>query len=297
MGISDDIKPKNAPKPKSVEEFNDPKLGDSDGQLANENNTDENDATEIKIDKSGINKPVFDDLYPPLPEQDIERDNKISKKENRTEAAQDIVKHQPHKAFHDHYHAPENQHKKPLLLIFIISVFVLALIAVLIWQNIDQIKTTLHINSNDSSSTNDQTPSSSGVEIVPGQDYTSTNDSAVPATDSSTPDSSSTPSASNSNATPSPSALSGLKVSVLNGNGISGSAATVKDTLVAAGYTIDRVANASNFAYQSTTIYYATGKKPEADALAQVLSSRTVVLYLNNAVVGSRDIVVVVGKK
>ena len=83
---------------------------------------------------------------------------------------------------------------------------------------------------------------------------------------------------------------------VLNGNGISGSASSVRDQLVAAGFVVDKVANASRFTYTKTTIYFKTGKDAEAELVKSALTGHDVESFNNDAVVGDYDVIVVVGK-
>lgn len=89
---------------------------------------------------------------------------------------------------------------------------------------------------------------------------------------------------------------SSLKISVLNGNGITSSAKEVKTILEAAGYIVSNVSNALKFSYINTSIYYNVNKLDEAEDLKSVLTNRTCDLYENSSVAGSYDIVVVVGK-
>ena len=84
-------------------------------------------------------------------------------------------------------------------------------------------------------------------------------------------------------------------ISVLNGNGISGSAKVVKTTLETAGFSVSHVGNALKFSYLNTEIFYNTGKIAEAEDMKSVLTSRTVEIFENSSVAGNYDIVVVVG--
>lgn len=90
---------------------------------------------------------------------------------------------------------------------------------------------------------------------------------------------------------------SSVKVSVLNGNGIAGSAAGVKTTLITAGYTVSNLSNAKVFTYATTMIYYKTGKAEYATDIKNTLTSRTVEIKESNAIAGSYDLVVVAGAK
>lgn len=123
-----------------------------------------------------------------------------------------------------------------------------------------------------------------------GNDYTSQN-----AANSSADSTNQSQNAATTPATPSID-KSQITIEVLNGNGISGSASSVRDTLVAAGFNVDRVANAYSFSYQTSQIYYKTGKNAEADLVKSTLSSRQCDLLNDDSVVGNYDIVVVVGQ-
>ena len=86
-----------------------------------------------------------------------------------------------------------------------------------------------------------------------------------------------------------------LNISVLNGNGISGSAKEVKTMLESVGFSISHVGNALKFSYVNTNIYYNNGKVTEAEDLKNALLNRTCELFENSSVTGNYDMVVVVG--
>lgn len=88
-----------------------------------------------------------------------------------------------------------------------------------------------------------------------------------------------------------------IKVSILNGNGIKGSAAGVKTALETAGYTISNLSNAKVFTYTNTKIYHKTGKSDYAKDIKKTLSDRTVEIEESNSIAGSYDLVIVVGAK
>jgi len=90
---------------------------------------------------------------------------------------------------------------------------------------------------------------------------------------------------------------SSVKVSVLNGNGIAGSAAGIKTTLTAAGYTISNLSNAKVFTYATTMVYYKTGKTEYATDIKNTLTSKTVEIKESNTIAGVYDLVVVAGAK
>ena len=317
MGISDDIKPKKAtekmPDPAAVEIVEEPEETPSqkpEGQV------------EIPIDKSGHNKPVLDDISDSSEEEQEDVDESFSQIKSRAHKAlpakdeihekqtsEDLLEDEPpvdrkdsFKSFAE-YH--REQPRKSHLLTVIIVLFVVLLAVLLVLQNYDQIKKLFGKGS--SSGSTSQTQSNPSVEVISNQDKDSDTTPATTAT-TSTSNSSTETTASSSTATTTPTATSTatpaaavrapstLKMKVLNGNGITGSAASVKDTLVAAGYVIPGVSNASKFTYTVTEIYYNTGLKAEADAVATVLSSRKTEVVENATVTGSYDIVVVVGK-
>lgn len=174
----------------------------------------------------------------------------------------------------------------------------MASIAALITQNYGSLAD-FFSNSQDLSSDSSQ---EKGVEIISSQDYTDSSEqqnaeSTIPnntqntTTETATVQPQAAPSTASETAT-----NASVKLRVLNGNGISGSAATIKDILVAAGYTVDKVSNATNFNYTNTTIYYNTGKSAQAESVKKTLSSYSVVLYENPGVTKTYDIIVVAGK-
>ena len=86
-----------------------------------------------------------------------------------------------------------------------------------------------------------------------------------------------------------------LNISVLNGNGISGSAKEVKTTIESAGFSVSHVGNALKFSYINTEIYYNIGKVTEAEDLKSVITNRIVGISENSSITGNYDMVVVVG--
>lgn len=163
--------------------------------------------------------------------------------------------------------------------------FAIIIIGIIIYQNYTDIRLSLSQVPNDSSS-----ESTASYVSEPPQSTTS-EESATSATTTTT-----TPTADADAATAAAQAKAALQVEVLNGNGISGSAESVKSTLIASGYTVVKVANAKTFTYTKTYIYYKTGKSAEATALAGVLANRSCTTQLSDTIAGTYDIVVVVGK-
>lgn len=90
---------------------------------------------------------------------------------------------------------------------------------------------------------------------------------------------------------------SAIKMEVLNGSGVKNSAQAVSDQLTAAGFTILYTGNANKFTYQTSIVYFKTGKDAEANLVKESLTGRVVETEESNIVVGSKyDVVVVVGK-
>lgn len=181
------------------------------------------------------------------------------------------------------YHQPK-KHGNPMTKWVVL--LLLVLIALLTWQNWSKISKAIGWG-NQSESSDEALPKYSST--TEGTDYTSGSTSADSSA-STTPDQGTT-------ATTTPSIdKSQITIQVLNGNGISGSANIVKTQLVAAGFTVDSVKNALKFTYQSSIIYYKTGKSAEADLTKNALPDRQCELTNNDSVVGNYDIVIVVGK-
>lgn len=211
-------------------------------------------------------KPNDDDFFADTP---IEKNGK-----NRKDASADNKQVSNHQASHN-YH----------WLYTLIIVFVILILAGLVaWQNLDFIKKFIN---GSYKKQNDQNLS----EII-----SSTNDS-LKNYDTSQKDQAGQPTA-NQQSTAAPTIdKSAIKISVLNGSGIKSSAKTVADTLTAAGFTITSTGNARSFSYQTTYIYYKTGKEAEANLVKSAIADRAAEIKESNTIVGTKnDIVVVVGK-
>ncbi len=89
---------------------------------------------------------------------------------------------------------------------------------------------------------------------------------------------------------------SSVSLKVLNGNGISGSAEKVATTLKTAGFEPAKSGNASKYTYEDTYIYYKTGKEDAANAIKSALSGRSCILQNSDSIVGQYDVIIVVGK-
>ncbi len=291
MGIGNDITPKIKKTVETKIEVQPEKIDEPDkdpGQI------------EVPIDRTGIHKPVYEDIFHDHhnPFEHLDDDS-------------DSLEHEKEKDFQSFFADKSKQtptpHKKSHWFIYIIIVLVVGFFALLAYQNYDTILKKLGISDNTQSTNSSNSSSDKGVEIINGQDYTdSTNDAnsnannAADANAQASADTNTTPAASTTTPATTPQTTtierSTISLRVLNGNGISGSAASVKDKLVAAGYTVGKVTNASKFTYVNTTLYYNTGKEAAAKQIAADLSDRTTSLFENPQVTGSNDVIVVVGK-
>ena len=91
---------------------------------------------------------------------------------------------------------------------------------------------------------------------------------------------------------------SAISMQVLNGSGVTGEATKIKSVLEKDGFKVASVGNASSFTYQTTIVYYKTGKKDAADAAVSTLKNagRTASAEEKTALT-KYDLQVVVGKK
>lgn len=166
----------------------------------------------------------------------------------------------------------------------IIILVILILAGLVAWQNLDLIKSFIngsYKKQNDQnlsdiiSSTNDSLKNydTSGQNQT-GQSASNQQSTTAPAIDKST-----------------------IRIEVLNGSGVKNSAQAVSDQLTTAGFTILYTGNANKFTYQTSIVYFKSGKDAEANLVKDSLTGRTVTIEESNSVVGSKyDIVVVVGK-
>lgn len=271
MGISDDIHPvsKSHPKKKPQEKPLEP----DEIKIKYSREEDEEDDDSLKHQRSQMEDDFFSDFKT--------RKNNYYREEV---ANQPVEKSQQEpKAIHNKemVHQPK-KHGNPMTKWVVL--LILILIALLGWQNWSKISKVIGWD-NKADSTEESLPSYSSATT--GTDYTS-------GTATSTPAATSTPV---TQTTPTPSIdQSKITIQLLNGNGISGSANQVKTQLVAAGFTIDSVTNARKFTYQSSIIYYKTGKSAEAELVKSALSDRQCELSNSDSIVGNYDIVVVIGK-
>jgi cytoskeletal protein RodZ len=173
---------------------------------------------------------------------------------------------------------------------WILAILLIGLSAFLVVTNFQKIK---HLFNLDTPKTTTNTPVSTDssldtyVSEIKPQDYTD------PAT-ATTPTTTTTPAATTTTA---PFDKTALKMQVLNGSGVTGSASAVKKILETAGFKIASTGNASNFAYAKTFVYYKTGKEEGANLVKEALKSRVVTVEKSDTKAKTFDIVVVIGKE
>lgn len=173
---------------------------------------------------------------------------------------------------------------------WIITLFMIALVGVIAYQNYDTIGQKIGILDKKAVEENNEEE----------ETYTSTSSSTSTTPTTTTPAATTTP----ATTTPTTSTVaatqtidkSTISLSVLNGNGITGSADAVADILKAAGFNPTNITNARKFTYTDTIIYYQTGKLAEAQLVEDTLSTRTTSLEESNTIAGKYHVLVVVGK-
>lgn len=91
---------------------------------------------------------------------------------------------------------------------------------------------------------------------------------------------------------------SAIKIRVLNGNGIWKAAQIARDLLVKDGFKVLSTGNADNRKYETTLVYFHSGKTAEADLVLKTLESKyQVSKEENNTLTKNSDVLVVIGKK
>jgi len=164
-----------------------------------------------------------------------------------------------------------------------ITLFILAIIGIAVYQNFDLILEKIGINRQSTSNSTKDTGNKD-------ETYTSQSTSSSDMAD--------TASSAASTTAPSTTAIdkSTITLSVLNGNGVKGSAQKIFDQLKTAGFSPTKVGNANSFSYTRNYIYYQTAKKAEADLVQSSLADLSPVLEASDAIAGKYNVVVVVGK-
>ena len=185
--------------------------------------------------------------------------------------------------FTDHEVKTKKKIKAKIPFGLITWVIVFVIVGVFFQKNISQIKSI--INEESKPTSNDNTD-----EYYSGTGSVATTDNATGSGSSSAPATTTTPSTASIN-------KADIKIEILNGNGIKGSADKIKTSLVADGFSVLKVANAQKFTYQSTYIYYKTGAESSAQMIKSALSSRNCILQLSDTLTKGYDIVIVVGAK
>ena len=101
----------------------------------------------------------------------------------------------------------------------------------------------------------------------------------------------------NNTAAPVATDKSDITLKVLNGNGVAGSADEVSATLKAAGFSPAKSANARKFTYAESIIYYKTGEENAANLVKAALPNLATTIENSDSIVGTFDVIVVVGKR
>lgn len=261
MGISDDIRPKKA---KTKEPKTEKKVGK---ELA------PGDGEAVLIKHNEGHDFVESDIEEQLEKQKADEEARKNRQEKTA-----------HDDLSDYfYRTPERREKKSSAGKWIIAFLIIALVGIIIWQNLDTIKSYFGIEASEQDSSD------------PPDLYSNFSVTDTPA-DTSADASATLQQAAPAEAAAEAPAKSTYTISVLNGNGVKGTAASVAATITAAGYQVSNTGNALKFSYTSTIIYYKTGKVAAASDIKNILASRICELSEDNSVTGNYDIVVVVGK-
>lgn len=117
-----------------------------------------------------------------------------------------------------------------------------------------------------------------------------------------TPISSATPTASATvtpSPTPSPTTVlpSSVTLRVLNGTAVAGAASKAQTILQKAGFTVRTIGNAKSTTFATTTIFYQTGRKAEAQLVQAALTTYQTTIQESSADANPDMVLVVVGKK
>ena len=277
MGISNDITPKHLPKRKSEEEnISHIAAKTADFDILSLSDTSGSELPASEIEDSGQEKKKSNDR---LAEEFF--DKKSFKEVKKTKPAQE-----PSQSA-----SPDIPKKQSSLLNikFLWTLFVI-LLMILGWQNFDFIKK-LFVKETVSVETSQQatdTPTEQTSETSQAETQTTTPTTQAPTSPITT-----------APATPVPVAIdkASITIKVLNGNGITGRAATVTSLLTTAGFKVSSTTNAKRFTYATTIVYFHDGKQAEADLVKAALPTYSVTTVMDNSVTSTTNLVVVVGKK
>lgn len=182
----------------------------------------------------------------------------------------------------------QSEHKTWKIILWII--LFITIIAYAAYESNRRLRRSTSSSASDSST--DKTTTYTG-EIIP-QDYTSS-DTTTQTTES--PAAQSTATATTPTESVPSATITPPVIKLLNGNGIVGAAQKAKDILEKAGYSVNTIGNAKKFTYTQTYIYYKTGREETAKAIQTTLSDYDTILQLSDAIVGTNDLVIVIGKK
>lgn len=222
-------------------------------------------------------------------DNDENEDSEPEQEEPKTkeELENDFFEHSSHRRPAPHLEA-EPKEPRPIGKVILI-LMVVALVVVIIFQNFDLIKnlvgdkfnifsnnqnsatTESNLNLNDNS--NDNLNANSNQNLNTNSSNANLNTNTAPVIDK-----------------------AGVVIQVLNGNGVTGSADKVKSLLISSGYTVSKIANARKFTYPDTLIYYKTGQEAVATDIKATLTGYQTTIENSDTIVGSYDIIVVVGK-
>ncbi|MFA7244363.1 MAG: LytR C-terminal domain-containing protein [Patescibacteria group bacterium] len=271
MGIADDIRPKKNKKKiaEESEEVKEPEIGD--GEL-------------VSISHGKGHDFVASDI-----EEQLEREKN---ERNEYDEDSEYDEDNEHENMSDYFYRnsrikePKTKRKGSFGK-WLILILVLALVGIIIWQNLDSIKSYFGIANSKENTNTDNSNLYSDFSV---------NSSSQPTSQPTVQENTTPNASSDSTAAAETPDKSIYTISVLNGNGIKGSAAGVTSALANAGYTVTNTGNALKFSYINSIVYYKTGKADVANAIKTVLSDRTIELSEDNTITGNYDIVIVVGK-
>lgn len=212
----------------------------------------------------------------------------------RPEKTQAVTQHEKIKVDTDQDQSKENGSLSKILFTIFFWIFLFAIIFGIAYKNMGTIKKIFLKNSDSTSSSTTSSKSSKSdtyVGEIQPQDYTSESSSSN--STSSTSSNTSAGTAVSSSA----SSKTAIKIQVLNGNGITNSASSIKKEIEKVGFTVSSLTNASNFNYSDTIIYYKSTKKTEAESIKNSITLKNATIEASETLTKTYDIVVVVGKK
>lgn len=271
MGIGSDIAPRPKPKadkPKAEKKKEKPKLEPGEVEVG------------VKVDNKK-NKDLYSDFLSDWDDSEDDDSKKhhhhnhghIDAKDDQLENNDDI--------------ADEEKPKKPKRggsrLIKWIVLFLIVLIIIIIWQNYSRIIGLFSSNAD-------------GETSEQSDDVAYYDNSEVDYANGDTSEDSASTETVESDATTTTIDKTSIALQVLNGSGVTGAAATANQVLVDAGFTVSSTTNAKKFTYESTIIYYKTGKDAEANLVAETLSGYVTSVENEDSIMGTYDVIVVIGK-